>query len=195
MKREYILNKIAIVKLLIITVVFVFILTSCATRVSSIKLDQDIKLEQDEGYLLIEVDTKRSLYKILLTGQKKIYLTKDDLKAGSNYIFINLPAGDYQIERIYTNYYSRFSFKNEYWNFSVKPRMISYVGSLQVKANYWGGVASFELINNSSLALEYLEEKFPNVLENRLVEYSGPGEDRFFSHVRSTPSTVQGVKQ
>jgi hypothetical protein len=159
----------------------ILLLSSCSAKISSIKSDKDEYLMISEGYLLLEISTNRNLEKILISGEKKIVLTRKELRAGSNYILTNLPAGDYQIEKVYTSAYFRFLFDEKIWSFHVEPNVISYIGTLEVRKSWF--FSYFELINNSSLALEYLEEHFPNILGSRKIVYSGPGEDRFFDLV------------
>ena len=158
--------------------------TSCATKVSSIKQDRDLISSPEEGYLLIAVDTNVDLNSIDIDGEKDIILTEKDLISGSNYILVNLPAGDYVIETVRTSKYVRFELDDDIWEFQVKPGVVTYVGHLEVKTKIWGFLAFFELINKSSFALEYMEENFPEILAGRDMEYGGKGEERFFQTVR-----------
>ncbi len=161
---------------------FLILLTSCTSKISSINSDRDLNLNENEGYLLLEVDTREDLKKIAIGGEKHIELTTRDLRSGSNYILVSLPAGDYHIEKVQTKKKFRFRLEEEYWTFQVEKNVISYIGTMSIKTSWF--FANMELINNSSLALEYLEENFPNILSSREIVYSGPGEDRFFDLVR-----------
>ncbi len=75
-------------------------LFSCAQQVTSISTDVDVKMEEGDGYLLIGVDTNRILREIYISGEKSLLLSSQDLKKGTNYILINVPAGEYQLERV-----------------------------------------------------------------------------------------------
>ena len=171
---------------LIAVLLSTLLLTACATKVKSIKSDRDINLKPNDGYLMLTVDTSVDLSRITIDGEKTIILTKSDLTAGSNHILITLPAGQYWFDRI------RFfiglgeayvELERGMWDFQAKPGMISYVGKLKVKSSRWGKNTQYILINNSSQALEYLEENFANILKNRSVDYQGPGDDNFFKGV------------
>ncbi len=168
------------------------LLTSCMNQVVSIKTDEDLPLTEKEGYLLLAVETDRKLNHIQIGGKKTIRLTNEDLRKGSNYILTNIPAGEYRIKKIEFSSYFGYRMGKGYWSFEVKPGVISYVGHLTIDFSNFGR-GFFELVNQSSLALEFLEGKFPNILKNRRVEYWGPGEDRFFDEVRR-PTTIENAK-
>ncbi|NMP16028.1 hypothetical protein [Thalassotalea sp. Y01] len=184
--------------ILLVAILSIGLLTSCATKVSSIKDDIDNKLDKEEGYLLLAVDTNRPLREILISGTKLIKLTSDDLQKGSNYILINLPAGDYTIDEVKINFNAHIrGFEDELWQFSVEKDKISYVGHLNATTyTYWyyaGG--RFELLNKSSVALEYMEENFPQILAGRDMVYHGVGEDSFFELVAETQRMEQEQPQ
>lgn len=176
----------------ILALLLVFTLTACATKVKSIKKDIDVNLKPDEGYLMFTVDTSFSLNKILITGEKAVQLTKDDLRKGSNTILITLPEGNYRFEQITfdTGWYRNTIELNEgYWDFKAKSGSISYVGHIRVKRTFWGRNTEYVLINKASQALEYLEQNFANILASRTIDYQGPGEDNFFKVVNSKGAT------
>ncbi len=164
---------------------FLIFLCSCATNIKRIQADEDRILSQEEGYLLIGIDTQVDLHRIRIDGPQNIFLTKNDLKSGGHYILVNLPAGEYSIDQIFSYRNIKFRFDKDNWRFSVKPQMISYVGDLEVSITDFGFGGYFELINNSASALVYLEENYPNILDKRKIVYTGVLEDRFFDYVRS----------
>lgn len=161
------------------------LLGGCATEVTSIRDGENAVLNEAEGFLLIEVDTTHDLESIWISGEKKIKLTSADLQAGSNYILVNLPAGDYEIYRVDLNGFFYYKLENDLWDFSVRKDIISYVGNLTFEGHRWGTSGHFALINRSSFALEYLQDNFPNLLQSRSIEFSGPGADHFFDVVSS----------
>ncbi|WP_299594615.1 hypothetical protein [uncultured Microbulbifer sp.] len=155
-------------------------LSGCVSKVTSIQQDLDSGLEKGEGYLLIGVDTNQQLDEIHISGWRSFILTESDLDKEQNYILFKAPAGEYRVRKVDINYFFGFRLNDDNWGFSVKPGVISYVGDLKVRTNRWSLIGEFELVNESSQALEYLEEKFPHLLSSRRVEYFGPGEDDFF---------------
>ncbi|WOH37425.1 hypothetical protein RI844_19020 [Thalassotalea fonticola] len=174
------------------------ILTACATKVSSIKKEQSVTLNQQkkEGFFLLAVDTNRQLQEIVISGPKSIALGKEDLKKGNNYILLNLPEGEYTLSKIKFNKYARLkSFDDELWSFRVEKNAVSYVGHLSMKVyTYWWytSYSQLELLNNSSIALEYMENNFPTILAGKKMQYAGPGKDNFFNVVRPQYNTTTG---
>jgi hypothetical protein len=171
------------------TLVPAVLLGGCVSAVSSLENPSAVVLEQEEGFLLIEVDTTHNLDAIYISGEKKIKLTSADLRAGSNYILVNLPAGSYDIDRVDLNGFWYYKLEDELWEFSVEAGVVSYVGNLRFEGGTWGFSGHFALINRSSFALEYLDENHPELLETRRMEYRGPGNDRFFDVIASTEPT------
>ncbi|WP_105189235.1 MULTISPECIES: hypothetical protein [unclassified Pseudoalteromonas] len=161
-------------------------LSACATKVSHQKIDSD-RLESDEqGYLLIGVNTNRSLKSIRISGPQNILLTPKDIRQGSNYILVALPLGTYHIERVDLNRYSYLKLDDEQnWQISLQKSQINYVGHLDIATTgFWRTRSYIELINRSAQALAYLEESFPNLLQQRHIAYGGPGEDGFLEYVQ-----------
>lgn len=176
----------------VVLIAVALLLAGCVTRVQSIQEDFDSGLDVEQGYLLMAVDSHQRLNEIHIAGPHTFILTSSDLNRGSNYILFKAPAGEYEIKKIDINYFLAFKMKGDSWRFSVKPGVISYVGDLKVRINFWEQSGDFELVNESSEALEFLEENFPDLLSTRMVEYFGPGEDDFF---KMAESKFEGAEQ
>jgi hypothetical protein len=162
----------------------IVVISACVQNVSSIKMDYDVLTNPTDGYLYIRINTASTLDNIEISGPTNIRLNRSDLRKGTNAIVVPLQAGKYQIDRIYQGrgYYT-LGDEKDLWSFTVKPGVISYVGDLEIERSEYNR-SYFELVNNSSAALEYLEEKFPKVLGTRGIEYWGPGKDYFFDFLR-----------
>ncbi len=161
-------------------------LSACAQRVSSIKKDVDIPLENEMGYMLLGVETNLSLDSIFIGGEKSVRLTREDLRSGTKFFLIDMPAGDYYFHKIKLNYWWRFNLDEDYWKFSVSPGVISYIGHMEVDTyGFWPIRSKLELENRSSEALEFMEQEFPNILKSRTLTYDGPGEDLFFEKINT----------
>lgn len=177
-----------------LVLVFAFILTACATRVENIKQDvQTNQLAVGQGYLMMTIETNTDMRSIEIDGQQAIQVGQEDVRKGSNHILVALPAGEYYFSQVTAHNLfgtSRFDLeddKDQDWGFKVEANTISYVGLFRVENSNWGYYSSFILINQSSQALEYLEENFPLLLNNHQIAYQGPGEDDFFEVIRTTP--------
>ena len=158
-------------------------LCGCASEVTSIRDEAEAVLDRNEGYLLMEVDTTHNLEAIHIVGPRHIKLTRTDLRTGSNYILVSLPAGRYRIDSVNRTQQYYYALVGDNWDFQVREGAISYIGNLTFKGDYWGFSGSFALINRSSFALEYLEKNFPGLLETRPLVFGGPGDDGFFEAV------------
>lgn len=178
----------------ILLIPLLFALASCAQKVTSISSDVDKSLDENTGYLLIGINTNRYLQEILVTGTKSLKLTSDDLKRGTNYLLVDVPAGHYQIDRVRFNKFVRLELEDDEdfdWGFNVTPGSISYVGHLDIETfgfswGYFSNLRSkLELENRSTDALKFMEENYPNILDSRWITYQGPGQDRFFDYIQT----------
>jgi hypothetical protein len=170
--------------ILCLSIFLCLFISSCATKVSSIKEDGAVQLKQEEGFLLIALKSNINLKEILISGEKYIKLTAEDLRKGNSFILVNLPAGDYKFDKIRLNSFVRIDdFEDDIWDFRVQKNTISYVGHLDFQNTFWGFYSYVKLVNKSSIALEYLEDEFPEMLTNHSVQYQGPGQDKFFDVV------------
>jgi hypothetical protein len=165
----------------------IFLLTGCAKNVSSIKTDQDKILNNESGYLLIGIETNRDLKGINISGSTNILLSSKDLRRGSNFILIDLTAGRYVIEKIQLDNYWRVEMEDDdYWDIEVLPGKVNYVGHINIgTSGFWARSSHIELINKSSYAIEFMEEKFPNILAKREIHYGGPGNDTFLNYINN----------
>lgn len=165
---------------------FSFFLCGCVQRAVSIKLDKDLELDSDTGYLLIGIESNVGLENIFISGARSFRLSREDIQQGTNYFLLEMPQGSYSIERIKANQWRYFDLTEGYWDFFVSPGVVSYVGHLNVGlVNARSQISELELENRSSEALAFMEASFPAILENRKIRYHGPGEDRFFEKVES----------
>lgn len=157
---------------------------ACSQQVNTIKATKESSLTDNDGYLLLSVDSELDLEQLNISGQKSFHLGAADLTAGKHYILLALPAGDYQIESAKLSNWWSIRLKAGYWNFSVKSGQISYIGELQLKGQ------APELENRASMALQYLEQNHANLLQKYQVRYSGPGTDAYFEY-----AAAQGGKR
>lgn len=179
-------------------VLFVSFLTvSCAQTVETVADDRLITTAAenlDQGYVLIGIDSNETLQSIYLTGPRSIRLSEEDLEYGSNYLLFAVPAGTYTFDEIRLNRFYEFELEDSdnIWSIDVYPNRISYVGDLHIKVNYGylsAGLA-LELINRSSYALQFLERRFPLLLQSYELAYGGVGDDAFLEFVTAR----EGVK-
>lgn len=176
---------------ILLFVVCLFI-QSCATpTLSSIHKDNNIKLDENSGYMLLGIDTFYSLESIKIDGPKDFVVGPKDLSEGSHFFIVALPAGHYNLTEIKINDWEGYKLTNNVWGFDVKAGQISYVGHLRLwRIELANDGFNTELENRSSLALVFLEQHFSNLLNARKLVYTGPGNDKFFSYVNK----LEGIK-
>ncbi|WDE03847.1 hypothetical protein SG34_021085 [Thalassomonas viridans] len=167
---------------LLLLLIATVLLCSCATRVTSLKNNENFVLEQGKGYVLFGIQTNQNLKTIYITGPQDIQLTSKDIKEGTNYLLIDLEAGIYTLDRLMLDNLWQLVLNDEQnWQFEVSEGQISYVGHLEViRRGNWYPKVNIELVNRSSEALEFLEKDYSNILMRNSVVYGGPGQDRFF---------------
>ena len=153
------------------------LLIACSQKVTSLKTTAPVALAENNGYLLLSVDSVINLERLNVSGAKSFHLGADDLTKGKHYILVDLPAGDYKITSVKFNHWLLLKLNDGLWNFKVQPGQISYIGELQLKG--WAP----ELENRASMALQYLEQNHADLLKKFSVRYSGPGDDHYFEFV------------
>lgn len=170
----------------LIFILILALLSACAAEVSSLQEDKDKPLQQNSGYLLLSIDTSYDVKAIHISGPKDIVITHKELKEGTNFVLTDLPEGTYTMEKVELDRYWQATFKDqELWQFDITKQSINYVGHLELSRTYWFIGTNAELVNRSSEALEFMEQKYPSILGQRDLFYGGPGEDNFFSLLKS----------
>lgn len=165
---------------------FALVLSGCISKVTSIKVDKDRKLDEEMGYLLMAVDTNVDLKSITVIGERNFKLTSEDLRRGSNYILIDMPEGSYHISQVnQRNWLGEYyvTLEEEYWTVNIERGKVSYIGDMTIRSSRFNLSGRFILVNKSSFALEFMEREFPNILANRTMVYRGPGKDTFLKNV------------
>lgn len=167
-----------------VSIVFIFFLSACNSTVHSLKKKDDVNLSHGKGYLLIGVETNRTLKSIEISGPQNIALAHQDLKQKKNYILIDVKAGKYAIDRIRMDNYWRVELDDEKnWEFEIQENKINYVGHIELETEgWWQPYYDVELVNKASFAIEYLENDFARLLASKAIKYAGPGEDNFFNY-------------
>lgn len=157
------------------------LISGCATQITSI-VDGKTTISKDHGFLLLNIESNIDLKEIFLYGTEFISLTGKDIQAGSNYILVDLKAGEYTFTKIRLDNNWYINLEEEHWTVDINKGQVNYVGHLElVRARHSGRVSKVELVNRSSEALEYLENSYPSILAQHSVNFSGFGEDDFFT--------------
>ncbi|MCJ8268579.1 MAG: hypothetical protein MJK04_04165 [Psychrosphaera sp.] len=183
--------------LLSLLILLLGLLPGCATKITSIKADLPINIKSNEGYLMLAIDTNVNLINLRLGGKKSPEFQREDLRVGSNYLLTSLPAGQYYLRSIGSRgIYHRNNHKldGDELKFTIKPNQINYVGTVHLRKAVWSPSSRFILINQSSLAFEYLQQHFPKLLASQGISYQGPGEDNFFDVINLQPTQQESAQ-
>ncbi len=176
--------------------VFLCLLSSCTTHLTSVAPGDELTLQPDQGVLMLAIDTYVSLEELHLLGERKLVFSEEDLGRGTNYLIVPVPAGTYHFGPVYLEKsFLRISIQPnkqhlDLWTFEIQPGVINYVGHLEIiNRGYWY-TNEMVLLNNSSIAVEFLEREFDSLIDQYGLHYAGPGEDDFFEVVK-----VQGGQE
>lgn len=171
-------------------------LVGCASTVQKISNDTQADLTNNMGYALIPIYRNTAIHQIRISGEKYIQFDALDLKNEMTYSMIPLPAGQYRYDEIRLNKYTvidDFDINVDHLGFEIRAGVVNYVGHLIVNNHSNSSNTyrlSYEIQNNSSIALEHLEKHYPNIIEKYNVIYNGPGTDDFFSFAKSITSII-----
>jgi len=171
-------------KIYIFLIITPFFISSCAYQpLRAISVDKNVLLAAEDGYLFLALATDIGISSVEIDGPKRIEIINFNKFEKRNYFLGVVPKGQYKISKInlWGNRFYLLDNEDLPFSFTVKPETINYVGEVRLKR--LDSDASIELINRSSLALEYLDEKFPELLLNRSIKYEGPGNDSFFNAI------------
>lgn len=163
---------------------FSLLLCSCANTVTNLP-DAKHQRAQNSGYVLLPVFRNINVHEISITGPTNFQISKSDLIEQERYMLIELPAGNYRYDDIVIyKYFIEHDFDADLWDFNVQPNAINYIGHLKIK-NLGFLRVHLEIQNNSSVALEYLEENYPQLMSQYPLIYSGMGNDDFLSSLEN----------
>ncbi len=167
----------------ILFILVLILMSGCMTTMRTLVVDQDnMGPTREKGYLFFALTTEWYITSIELESDNDIKMESFNRWTSRRDFFLApVPLGHYKITRINLTNRRYFELENDelVFDFRVEPNVINYVGELSVKRSP-DNRAYFELINRSSIALEFLENKFPQILANRELRYTGPGHDNFF---------------
>lgn len=139
-------------------------------------------IEADQGWLLLMIHADMELHEIEISGPDSISISRENIPPGSSVQLRKAEAGEYTIGDLDITTFYRFTLKPDDWKFKVFPGAITYVGHLDVES-LSNDRARLELVNRTSVALEYMQQKHPELLEQMPFKYGGPGEDIFLEEL------------
>lgn len=139
-------------------------------------------LEADQGWLLLMIHADMELHEIEFSGAESISIKRKDIPPGLSMQLRKVEAGEYTIRDVDITTFYRFTLTPDEWKFEVFPGAITYVGHFDVQS-LSSDRARLELVNRTSVALEYMQSEHNELLEQMPFKYGGPGEDMFLQEL------------
>jgi hypothetical protein len=161
-------------------------ISSCGLKIASLNQEQATKIPPENGLVIIGLESNRGYHKVQISGEASTNIDYDLLKEADPFLVISLPQGDYEFSRIWLTQYNYLKLADSSdgidWSFNVKAGAITYVGNLVLTQKNWNRYF-IRNINQSSLALEFLEDDYSNLLATHKLRFSGSDKDKFFSYI------------
>jgi len=169
-----------------------FFLISCGSNLQRFSNEQTIQPETNMGVVVFAARTNIALSKITISGTTSATLDTELFSKEHDFVVTTLPAGEYEYSKVYLFYnyrYLKLGGSDELdWTFTVKPNAINYVGHLDIFNEY--GRYFVQNKNESTLAIEFLEKEYPDLLKKYPLVYGKNGiKDEFFEFI----GTLEGA--
>lgn len=166
----------------------VTLLTGCATKLEQFKDSSTLNPAEGKGIVVIAYESDTAIHSLVFTGPTKVAIEHNLYDQKHNYVVTTMPAGTYDIIRakIYNryNYITLGSDDGENWKVNIKPNQINYIGHFNIDRIGLG--FKVQTKNESTLALSFLKENYPSIMNRYPLNYAKDGpQDDFFSYVKS----------
>jgi hypothetical protein len=137
-----------------------------------------VTLGSNEGLLVVHVRSNLPIQLIDLGGVQ----AAEDLPEGTAVRLIGITAGTYRWSEIQLQG-DRFLFPDDrLLRFHVDPGVINYVGMIDVERK--GVSLALNALDRTAMALERLRQRYPDLVANYRVVYSGPARHVFLDRYR-----------
>ncbi len=145
-------------------------------------------------YILLGISSIEPVKSITLGAERKTTLTQDYMRQRYNHILLKVSPGFLRVSQIELESLATYSLGRDLWSFDAIEGAINYIGTLEVQFGHAGFVHGPQISNMSSFAQEFMESKYPDVLEKKSLVYAGPGEDDFFSVIAKPKNDDEGSR-
>lgn len=164
-----------------LALLLVFFAGSVEARLRAVAPGQVPELREDEGLVVVAVDTNVDLYRVRLMRNGRLFGSgsMDDLKEGHNYALYIAAAGEYEWVDLWPVRQVKYALrKDPEFRFSVEPGAITYPGDLLFRpSSLWR--AQMLVYNRGLAAMDWLDEHHPQLLARHGMVYSGHYPDPF----------------
>lgn len=147
-------------------------------------------LEEGHGYLVVGYHANAPVDQLRFKGPDDLVskVFTEDIPKGETVEFFSLPAGRYELTRIYTirrpiTLYLDLESQRQNWGFEVTPGKITYIGHLLIERGFPYRFPSIRRTNRSAMLLQHLSENDPGKLEAGDYVFSGGAPDKFLPYI------------
>ncbi len=181
---------------LLVSLALVFTPMHAASAMDLVKSGQVPRLKENEGLLLVAVDTDISLVSVRIRREDRVFgsgATIRQLPEGPSHRLYVVPAGTYRWADLRPIWGFRFDFRtNDEFKFTVQPGELTYAGVLVFRANGPFNSA-FNLSNRGLAAMDWLRSEHPQASRAYRFVYSGHYPDPFPEFIAELEAGANGV--
>lgn len=163
-----------------------------SNQIINIEDNDDLLLDEDEGYLLLALETDEEIDSMIIKSDKfGGNLNFREVQPGHNIALIKLKAAHYHWDA--SMYYGkkarvRFTYAKDEYDFRVEPGVINYPGTWNSTLHFTHSNKVYQIITKNNLLsteLDQLENINPQIFENYDLKYQGKYQDNFFSFYKN----------
>lgn len=177
-------RRLTLIKLLLLVLFFLPLKTSAIEP-----------LTEGQGYMLVVLNVEQGYIPDFVTitedGAFGDTVRMESLAVNANFRLFAVDAGTYSWERLYFTKRHYIDLEDKEYKIKVEPGTVSYAGHLSLysemnasQSEFLGG-ARLHYNNRSSRALYYMEYKYPELLKQYPLIYTGDKNDDFLQYVTS----------
>ncbi|PXF63080.1 hypothetical protein [Kangiella spongicola] len=167
---------------------FILLLSGCVSKLSNFTNDQKLTPESNMGVVVIAYDSDTAIHSLVFSGPSTFELEHNLYDNKHNYVVTSFPAGTYDITKakIYSKYYyiNLGSDEDANWKINIKPNKVNYIGHFNI--DKVGSGYKVQIKNSTTLALEFLQENYQDLITRYGLVYSKDGpDDEFLTYLDS----------
>ncbi|MCW8857826.1 MAG: hypothetical protein OQJ95_10720 [Kangiella sp.] len=169
-------------------ILLTLLVTGCATKLEQFKDNSTLNPDDRKGVVVIAYESDTAIHSLIFSGPAKVAIEHTLYDQKHNYVVTTMPAGTYDIIRakIYNryNYIELGSDDGGNWKVNIEPNKINYIGHFNL--DRIGAGFKVQTKNESTLALSFLKENYPSLMNRYPLVYAKDGtRDDFFSYIKT----------
>ncbi|AOE50213.1 hypothetical protein [Kangiella sediminilitoris] len=174
-------------------VIAIAFLSGCTTKLQNFSNNQKLEPDNSNGIVVIAYESDTAIYSLTFSGPGNYELEHTLYDDNHNFVVTSIPAGTYDITKV--KIISKYQYiplgtnEKANWKVNIEPNKINYIGHFNIENVGRGFIVQIK--NSSTIAMEFLQKNFPDLLARYQLTYSKDGpEDAFFDYINK----LQGGK-